>query len=341
MPIARAVEILFLLLAIPMTVAADKPVVIAHRGASGYLPEHTLEAKALAFGMGADYLEQDVVLSRDHVPIVLHDIHLDTVTNVAEVWPDRARDDGRYYAIDFTLAEIQLLAVTERIDVNTGKAVYPGRFPVGSAHFRIPSLEEELQFVQGLNRSTGKNVGIYTEVKKPAWHREQNADISRIVVDLLHRYGYRDKQDNGYLQCFDAAESERMRNELGTKLKIVQLIGKNNGGTPSTDFDQLRTPSGLQSIAEYADGIGPDMSLVVSGVDGKGAAQISSLVADAHKNGLVVHPYTFRADGLPEYADSYERLLEIFLVEAGCDGLFTDFPDATVRFRDAMPLPQR
>src|SRR5262249_26330393 len=108
-----------------LTARGAEPVVIAHRGASGYLPEHTLPAKALAYGMGADYLEQDVVLTRADQPLVLHDVHLDTVTDVAEVFPDRKRPDGRFYALDFTLAEIQSLRVTERIDPKTKRPVFP------------------------------------------------------------------------------------------------------------------------------------------------------------------------------------------------------------------------
>jgi glycerophosphoryl diester phosphodiesterase len=108
------------------------PIVIAHRGASGYLPEHTLAAKAMAHAMGAHFIEQDVVLSRDGTPIVLHDIHLDSTTDVAQAFPGRARDDGRYYAIDFDIEEIRELRVHERTHLGTGlgRAVYPGRFPV-------------------------------------------------------------------------------------------------------------------------------------------------------------------------------------------------------------------
>jgi len=108
--------------------AVAEPLVIAHRGASGYLPEHTLAAKALAHGQGADYLEQDVVLTADDVPIVLHDIHLDSTTDVADRFPDRARPDGRWYAVDFSLAEVRQLAVGERLG-RDGTAAFPGRFP--------------------------------------------------------------------------------------------------------------------------------------------------------------------------------------------------------------------
>ncbi|SPX54012.1 glycerophosphoryl diester phosphodiesterase [Klebsiella pneumoniae] len=137
--------------------AADK-MVIAHRGASGYLPEHTLPAKAMAYAQGADYLEQDLVMTKDDRLVVLHDHYLDRVTDVAQRFPQRARKDGRFYAIDFTLAEIKSLKFTEGFEPKNGKNVqtYPGRFPMGKSDFRIHTFEEEIEFVQGLNHSTGK-----------------------------------------------------------------------------------------------------------------------------------------------------------------------------------------
>lgn len=145
--------------------AQDAPqIVIAHRGASGYLPEHTLEAKAMAHAQGAHYIEQDLVLTKDDVPVVLHDIHIDTVTDVVEKFPTRKRDDGRYYALDFTLAELKTLRATERFNAVTGKQVYPNRFPKGQGRFEIATLAEELQLIQGLNHSTGRVAGIYPEI---------------------------------------------------------------------------------------------------------------------------------------------------------------------------------
>ena len=139
--------------------AADVTI-IAHRGASGYLPEHTLEAKALAYAMGADYLEQDVVATRDGQLIVLHDIHVDRVSDVAERFPDRHRSDGRYYVRDFDLPELRTLNVHERRDEDGKTAVFPRRFPTNSGRFSIATLGEEIEMIQGLNRSTGRAVGI-------------------------------------------------------------------------------------------------------------------------------------------------------------------------------------
>lgn len=314
-------------------VPGPRPIIIAHRGASGYLPEHTLPAKALAHAMGADYLEQDLVLSRDGVPVVLHDVQIDTVTDVARRFPDRKRANGRYYAIDFTVAELKQLKVTERFHPKTGVAVFKGRFPIGQSTFQIPTLEEELQFIQGLNRSTGRKAGIYPEIKAPGWHRKQGQDISRIVLQVLDRYGYKTKADPIWLQCFEYDEVKRIRQELGYQGKLVQLLGSYSPGenadgkpAPAVNNDFLRTRSGLEELAKVTDGIGPALSHVVTGKAG-GALQITDLVKNAHALKLVVHPYTLRADESPAYAASFEELCRIFFVEAGVDGAFTDFPD--------------
>ena len=311
---------------------AEKKVVIAHRGAPGYLPEHTLESKAMAYAMGADYLEQDVVLTKDNESIVLHDVHLDTVTNVAQLFPKRARKDGRYYAIDFTLAEIKSLRVTERINLKNNTVVYPGRFPAWSAKFEISTLKEEVELIQGLNKSTGRNVGIYVEIKSPAWHRKEGKDISRAVLEILYIYGYRDRNDNAYVECFDPAELKRLRYELKTKLKLVQLIGENHWNAATTDYEPMKTLKGMREIAKYADGIGPWMFQIVKGLGEQGKLIVTSMVKDAHANGLKVHPYTFRADSLPAYVSSLEELLRIFYFDIRVDGVFTDFPDRAVKF---------
>lgn len=313
---------LFMAMAAP---AFSQPIVIAHRGASGYLPEHTLPAKALAHAMGADCLEQDIVLSKDDVPVIMHDINLDTVTDVATRFPDRKREDGRYYALDFTLAELKQLKACERFNPKTGKAVYPNRFPLGQSSFQLATLEEELQFIQGLNRSTGRAAGIYPEIKQPGWHRKQGHDISAIVLPLLAKYGYKTKQDDCWVQCFELDETQRIRNELGWQGRLVQLLG---GGKKD---EALLTPEGLAEIAKVADGIGPSIGSVVVG---KTVADrhVTSLVKDAHAVKLVVHPYTLRIDELPKCVSTPDELMHALFDEAGADGLFSDFPDVVVKW---------
>ena len=312
---------------------------IAHRGASGYLPEHTLEAYALAYGMGADFIEQDVVLTKDDQAIVLHDIYLDTVTNVAQIFPERKREDGRYYAIDFTLAEIKSLSVHERVDLETGEPVFGNRFPESKLTFQIPTLVEAITLIQGLNRATGRNVGIYPEIKKPKWHRDQNKDISQIVLKLLKDRGYGGDTDAVYLQCFDPVELRRIREDLKCELKLVQLIGSNDWNEASVDYNDLVTAEGLEKIAQYADGIGPWMPYIIKGRTEQGTLDRTDLVAMAHGHDLVVHPFTFRADSLPDYTKDYSELVRIF-ANAGVDGIFTDQVDqARQAFSPSKQVP--
>lgn len=319
--------LLTLLFALNAKAALAEPLVIAHRGASGYLPEHTLVAQGMAVGQGADFIEQDVVLSRDGVPLVLHDITIDTVTDVAARFPDRARGDGRYYAIDFDLAELQTLSVNERIDPETGEPVFADRFPQGPGGFSIATLEEAIDLVQGLEVSTGRPIGIYPEIKRPAWHRAQGQDISRIVVDLLAAKGYGVPDDQRLiLQCFDWSETQRIREELGYRGPLVQLIGRNNwADAAGTDYDALLTPAGLEDLARTVDGIGPFIGLVIG--DGGKPTEFARQATSA---GLDIHAYTLRADALPGWATDIS-VLTTQLVDAGVDGLFTDHADQTLK----------
>ena len=314
-----------------------RPVVIAHRGASGYLPEHTLEAKALAYGLGADYLEQDLVASKDDALLVLHDIHLDRVTDVAERYPDRARADGRWYARDLTLAEIRTLRVTERLDGEGRRANYPGRFPARSGNFRINTLAEEIALVRGLNASTGRQVGIYPEIKRPAWHRAEGVDLSALLLAALDEAGVTARSDAVYIQCFDASELRRLREEFRTDFRLVQLIGENDWGESDTDYDALKTEEGLAALAATADAIGPWVGQLYA-LDGHGRPGSGRLAADAHAAGLAVHPYTFRADDLAAGFSDLEEMLRWFVTELHIDGLFTDFPDRAAAVFDELGL---
>ncbi len=313
---------------------ATPPVVIAHRGASAYLPEHSQAAKVLAHALGADFIEQDVILTQDDIPIVFHDLELNALTDVALRFPDRARPDGSWYAIDFTLAELRTLSIRERIDPASGRRTYPGRYAGTGVPFPIVTLDEELALVRALNRVRGRDAGVYTEVKSPAWHRAQGKDPSPIVIETLARHGYAGRGDNAYLQCFDDVELRRIRQSLGCDLKLVQLIGENAWAEAATDYDRLRTAEGLAAIAGYADGIGPPMTRIV-GFDGAGEpVLVSSLCADAQGHGLAVHPFTFRADALPPGARDSDAVHEGLFGLARVDGLFTDFCDLTRAFID-------
>jgi len=305
-----------------------RPVIIAHRGASGHLPEHTVPAKALAYAMGADYLEQDIVATRDDELIVIHDIHLDLVTDVAACYPGRARKDGRYYARDFDLVEIETLKAHERTNAK-GEPVFPGRFQSDGEPFRVHTLERELELVATLRENGTRPVGIYPEIKSPQWHQAEGVDITVLVLEALERFGYEDHQDPAYLQCFDEQELRRIRYELGSRLKLVQLIGEDSWTSEPTDFAAMQTTKGLEKLAATVDGIGPFVEQLYK--RGRSITD-SGLTARAHEQGLVVHPYTFRTDALPKGFSDFDTLLEFMVGELAIDGLFTDFPDAAVRF---------
>lgn len=312
--------------------------VIAHRGASGYLPEHTLEAKAMAYAMGADYIEQDVVMTKDDQLIVLHDITLDRTTNVDELYPERIRDDGRFYAIDFTLAEIKQLSASEGFRIVDGEKVqgFSARFPMGASTFRVPTLQEEIELIQGLNQSTGKSVGIYPEIKSPEFHREAGKDISTAVVKVLKEYGYISKQDKVFLQTFSFDELKIIHEEIlpaaGIDLKLVMLLSNNE------DYPWMFADQGMEKLALMADGVGPAHPMVVASDSTKGNIKVTGLVAAAHAAGMQVHPYTYRRDKgqVPPYADDYNDLLKIHFSNAEIDGVFTDFPDLAVDFLNSQ-----
>ncbi|MGL4859995.1 MAG: glycerophosphodiester phosphodiesterase [Enterobacteriaceae bacterium] len=326
----------------------QEKIVIAHRGASGYLPEHTLPAKSMAYAQGADYLEQDLVMTKDNALVVLHDHFLDRVTDVASRFPGRARADGRYYAIDFTLAEIKSLRFTEGFDLKDGKQVqtYPGRFPMWKSDFRIHTFAEEIEMIQGLNHSTGKQVGLYPEIKAPWLHRQEGKDISRAVLEVLKQYGYRHKTDKVYLQCFDPNELQRIRTELmpamGIDLPLIQLIAYTDwhetyeqaadGSWRNYNYDWMMQPGAMVKIARYADGIGPDYHMLIKSEDKTKPLVFSPMVQEAHAQNLLVHPYTARKDSLPPYAANIDELYGLLYHKLGVDGLFTDFPDLAVKF---------
>ena len=283
-------------------------IVIAHRGASGYLPEHTLPAYAVAHGMGADYIEPDLVLTSDGHFICLHDIHLEATTNVEEVFPDRAREDGRWYAADFTVEEIGRLEAVERLD---------GRFPKGVGRFRVPTFTEMIELVQGMNQSSGRNVGIYPELKAPAWHRAEGLAMEEALLDVLERYGYREPGAPVFVQSFEPESLKRLR-ALGSKLPQVLLMAE------VEQYQRFLSPEGIAGIADFADGIGPAKTMIRRQPD---------LVVWAREAGLLVHSYTFRADQTPSRYKTLYQEIRSHLFAFGVNGVFTDHPDVA---RDAI-----
>lgn len=282
--------------------------------------------------MGADFIEQDVVLTRDAVPIILHDVFLDSTTDVAARFPGRGRADGHFYAMDFSLAEIRALKVHERRRAG-GDAVFPQRFPVEHALFGVPTLAEEIALIAGLDKSRGRRTGLYIELKSPRRHREAGLDITGAVLDALRESGHDSRPRQVFLQCFDDRTLRQLRDEHSIALPLIQLIADNTWNEDSAvDYDFLRSDAGLDDIATYANGIGPWLSHIYLGRDEAGAPRLDSLVERARQRGLVVHPYTFRRDELPQGIGDFAELLDLFIGYLRVDGLFTDFPDLVVEY---------
>ncbi len=237
--------------------------VIAHRGASGYLSEHTLESYSLAYGMGADMLEPDLVMTSDKGLICMHDIHLERVTDVAQRFPGRGRSDGRYYAIDFTLDEIRTLAATG-----------------GDRHrvrgCTVPTFREFLELVAHLNERTGRDVGIVPELKGPAFHLAEKSPLEESYVQALREAEYHKAGARCITQCFEPEALVRLR-DAGVESVLLELL---SGDAPDAET--------LRAIAQRAHAIGPSKTMI--------AESQGQLVKDAHALGLAVVPYTFKED---------------------------------------------
>ncbi len=301
------------------------PLVIAHRGASGYLTEHTLAAKKLAHDQRADFLEQDVVATRDGVLIVCHDLYLERLTNVTDVFPDRCRDDGRYYVIDFDWPEIRALqrrSVPDNLadaDANAGRALADE-----TDDTRLHTLAEELAFIDRLNAVSAHTAGVYTEIKHPAWHREQGFDLTGAVARALDDAGYRHADGSAYIQCFDAAELKRLKEFDACPLPLVQLVGR-------SVERRLLTPAGLSAIASYAAALAPNHRLLFD--ENADRPTITGLAQDARAVELALHPYTFNNDTLPTYSDDLAGFLALVNELVQPEAVFCDYPDIAVSIR--------
>lgn len=298
---------------------------IAHRGASGYLPEHTQASTVMAHGLGADYIEQDVQLSRDGVPVVLHDEKLNHVTNVSEVFPEKHRPDGNYYVVDFSLEELKQLTIVARH--KDYELVYPKRFSHPDVRFPIQTLEEQIKLIQELNRVRDMSTGIYVELKSPRWYQQQGYDVTSAVMSVLAQNGYHDKRPTPvYLQSFDPEVLRRLKREFNWDFPLIQLVGDNEWGATDIDYSAMRTKAGLESVKSYAEGVGLWLNHVLTEVTEDGEPQWGSVLDSAKEKDLLIHVYTLRADDLPKGVESHAQLRQ-WLKQAGVDGVFTDFPD--------------
>jgi len=290
------------------------PSVIAHRGASGYAIEHTEAAKAMAFAQGADFVEQDVVLSKDKQFIVTHDITMEDTTDVEQKYPDRQRADGKFYFVDFDWSEISQLTMHERTRRGSESPALEKRFP-GSAGQRVLRLEDEIRLVRGWNQTMGKSVGLYIELKGPSFYKKEfGTSMGEQLLSLLARLEVKPDTNECFIQCFEPDELKDLHDRLDCKFPLVQLLGR-----PTS-------PEGILEIAKYARGIGPSLELLVNR-DDHGTLQSTGLVEAAHAVGLIVHPYTIRKYEQPRWSDSLDATHLMIVNELKVDGFFTDYPD--------------
>jgi glycerophosphoryl diester phosphodiesterase len=313
------------------TLAGTTPLVIAHRGASGERPEHTLAAYELAIDQGADFIEPDLVSTRDGVLVARHDVELSLTTDVASRPQFSARRrtqtiDGKaetgWFVDDFSWDELQTLRARERWPQwRPGSAAFDGKFA-------IPSLAQVIDLLRVKEKTIGRRIGLYPETKHPGYFAARGLALEAPLVRALHEAGWRARDDAVFLQSFEA---DSLRTLAGlTRLRRVQLMGG----------QKLPDAGALRSIAGYAQGLGAAKALVIPRTpDGKLAAP-TALVAQAHEAGLAVHVWTFRRENnfLPiELADRPDEELRRFLA-LGIDGVFADQPGAARALVDALAL---
>ena len=350
--------------------AKSRPLVIGHRGTAGYLPEHTLESYALAIELGADYIEPDLVATQDGHLIARHEPNMIATTNVASLpqFAGRKRtqvvdgvpEDG-FFASDFTLAEIKTLrAVQAAGERDQG---FNGRF-------QIPTFDEVIELAKRKGAEEGRTIGVYPETKHPTLHRSLNLALEDRLLQVLQRHGWNHRGAPVFIQSFEQANLKYLRSR--TSVRLVQLIDADDVAidgsiTYAAPFDRpydwavagrvgtfgdLLTPAGLAEVRTYADGIGPWKPYLISsacitvvagrcadvngdGLVNEGDRQLlppSAVVANAHRAGLLVHPFTFRNEQRRLASNYKGNPVNEYLAfyELGVDGLFTDFTDSAV-----------
>ncbi len=322
--------------------ARSTPLIIAHRGASGHRPEHTLAAYGLAIEMGADFVEPDLVMTRDRVLVARHENEIGGTTNVAARFPERRRSkviDGDtvtgWFTEDFTLAELKSLRAKERL---------LQRSHAWDGEFEIPTFDEVLAYVRERERATGRTIGVYPETKHPSYFRAIGLPLEDSLLAVLARHGYRQRGDAVFIQSFEVGNLKALR--ARTTLRLVQLVNLDGvppdvaaaGGT--TRYADLITPEGLRGVARYADAIGAHKWLVLPRAVAGDTSRATSLVRDAHAAGLLVHVWTMRSD-TPDLALGFlgDAAAEWRAFrDAGVDGMFGDFPDVgAAALRGAAP----
>ncbi len=318
---------------------ADRPILIAHRGASGERPEHTIAAYTLAIEQGADFIEPDLVLTKDGVLVARHENEISTTTDVADHPEFSGRKtsktiDGQsitgWFTEDFTLSELQTLRARERLPhLRPANTAFDGQF-------QIPTFDEIVAHTRTKSLDTGRTIGLYPETKHPTYFASIGLPHEAPLLAALEKAGYTTPADPVFIQSFEVGNLIALSGKTG--LRLIQLVDAEGGPAdqPDTRYADMLSENGLKAIAKYASGIGPAKNMIIKrtllgALDGS-----TGLVAQCHAAGLLVHPWTFRAEnyflplGLrnginPRSAGDLAEELRVFLAE-GIDGLFSDFP---------------
>lgn len=351
------------------TLDGSEPIVIGHRGASGYRPEHTLASYAMAIDLGADYIEPDLVSTKDGVLIARHEPNITNTTDVslrpefADRYTTKIVDgvsESGWFASDFTLAEIKTLrAIQTR-----------GRDKAYDGQFEVPTFQEVIDLAKAKSLATGRTIGIYPETKHPTFHDSLGLSLEEPLLQTLSNNGWNNGSAPVFIQSFESGNLQELNTK--TDVRLVQLMDANDVNADgsmdlvapyaqpydfvvagdSRTFADLLTEQGLDFVATYADGIGPWkpylLKTVADGVDRDGNGLIDArdrlvigstgVIEDAHERGLLVHTWTFRDDnigyqlGFATPTDEYKAFYAM-----GIDGVFSDFPDTAVA---AIPEPE-
>jgi glycerophosphoryl diester phosphodiesterase len=347
----------------------EDPLVIGHRGASGYLPEHTLQSYALAIKLGADYVEPDLVVTKDGHLIARHEPNISNTTDVAQhpEFADRRRtamvdgvEEEGWFASDFTLAEIKTLRAVQ---------TFPERPQRFNGRFKIPTLQEVIDLVKRESRKRDRRIGIYPETKHPTYHVDLGLPIEPRLVKALRRAGWDSRRDPVFIQSFEQSNLKRLNRVIGVRLvQLVDAFDVNPDGSlayappfdrpydwtvsgdpelESRTFAFFATDEGLEEISTYADGIGPWKRYIVStlgtGPDSaRTLAPPTDLIQRAHAHGLEIHTWTFRNEQSRLVSDYGGNPINEYLqfYELGIDGVFSDFPDTAFTARELLRVEE-
>lgn len=346
----RALFTLALLALSGIAMAAERPLMIAHRGASGERPEHTIASYTLAIEQGADFIEPDLVLTKDGVLVARHENEISTTTDVAGHPEFAARKatktiDGQsatgWFTEDFTLAELRTLRAKERLpQLRPANTAFDGQFT-------IPAFDEIIALAKAKSEETGRTIGLYPETKHPTYFASIGLPHEKPLLAALEKAGYTKVGDPIFIQSFEVGNLIALSGK--TKLRLIQLADAQGGppDRPGETYAQMLTPEGLKAIARYAAGIGPAKDLLVARKPDGSLGGATGLIAAAHSAGLKVHPWTFRAENYflpadlrrgsdPRMAGDLAAEIRVFLA-AGVDGLFSDFPGMARKAIDAAP----